>query len=67
VDEGCDSQGAEGHRSGWERYLSATEQATRRLAATASEIGLWSHSANTLITNWTTEDFRYITRQDEMV
>ena len=53
--------------AGWERHRSATEQAMRRLAATAIKTGLWSHTANTLINNWTAKEFRHITRQDEMV
>ena len=56
-----------GIEAGWERHRSATEQATRRLAATAIETGLWSHSTTTLINNWTAREFKHVTRRDEMV
>ena len=56
-----------GIEAGWDRHRSATEQMSRRLAATAIETGLWSHSANTLISNWTAREFRHVTRQDELV
>ena len=45
----------------------ATEQASRRLAATAIESGLWSHSTATMLNNWTAKEFRHVTRQDEKV
>ena len=56
-----------GIEAGWDRHRSATEQATRRLAATAIETGLWSHTSNTLINNWTATEFRHVTRNDEKV
>jgi len=65
--EGVIREVQKGIEAGWERHRSATAQATRRLAATAIETGLWSHTANTLINNWTAKEFRHITRQDEMV
>ena len=56
-----------GIEAGWERHRSATEQASRRLAATAIETGLWSHSTATMLNNWTAKEFRHVTRQDEKV
>ena len=56
-----------GIEAGWERHRSATEQASRRLAATAIETALWSHAAVTMLRNWTAPEFRHVTRQDELV
>ena len=56
-----------GIEAGWDRHRSMTEQASKRLAATAIETGLWSHSTRTLINNWTAREFRHVTRQDERV
>jgi len=56
-----------GIEAGWDRHRSATEQVSKRLAATAIETALWSHSGKTLIQNWTAREFRHVTRQDEMV
>ena len=56
-----------GIEAGWDRHRSATEQASRRLAATAIETGLWSHSTATMLNNWTATQFRHVTRQDEKV
>ena len=54
-----------GIEAGWERHRSATEQASRRLAATAIETALWSHAAVTMLRNWTAKEFRYVCRLDE--
>ena len=56
-----------GIEAGWERHRSATEQASRRLAATAIETALWSHAGLTLLRNWTAKEFRHVTRKDELV
>ena len=65
--EGLIREVQKGIEAGWDRHRSATEQASRRLAATAIETGLWSHSTTTLINNWTAREFRHVTRQDEKV
>lgn len=65
--EGLIREVQKGIEAGWDRHRAATEQASRRLAATAIETGLWSHSTNTMINNWTAREFRHVTRQDEKV
>ena len=65
--QGMISEIQKGIEAGWDRHRSTTEQTSRRLAATAIETGLWSHSGNTLLNNWTAKEFRHVTRQDEKV
>ena len=65
--EGLIREVQKGIEAGWDRHRSATEQASRRLAATAIETGLWSHSTTMLINNWTAKEFVHITRRDELV
>lgn len=65
--DGIISEIRKGIEAGWERHRIATEQASRCLAATAIEIGFWSHARATLIANWTAREFRHVTRADETV
>ena len=51
----CEIQ--KGIEAGWDRHRSATEQTSRRLAATAIETVLWSDAAQTLISNWKAREF----------